>query len=178
MAVRNGLLITTSFISTLFFCCNNASNTAKEGEDSLNITAGTAVTGTNNTVNYLLQSKEHSIFTKLLKKTGLMETLNQPGPFTVFAPTNEAFEKLPASVMEKWNNNELLDFLSNHIVAGALEIADLEKINRLSTVSGQEIHVALKQNEVFLNGRHLSKRNVTCMNGRIYIIDETLVPAK
>jgi len=178
MGWKNGLLITTQYICTLFFCCTNDSSTAaRQGKDSL-ITAGTAVNGANNIVSYLSQSKEHSRFINLLKKAGLIETLNQPGPFTVFAPTNEAFEKLSVSGMENWDSKDLQNFLSNHIVAGALEIDDLGKINKLNTLSGEELRVRTKKNKITVNGKLILGSSFTCTNGLVYLIEETLAPAK
>src|SRR5205814_9367780 len=162
MTWKNGSLITTLFISILSFCCNNGSNTAGKGKDSLNITAGTALTQEDNIVNYLSQSKEHSIFIHLLKEAGLIETLNQPGPFTVFAPTNKAFEKLPGDAVRNWDNKELLNFLSNHIVAGALEPKDLEKLNKLNTLSGEELSVTTKNNQITINGKNIDGGPFAC----------------
>jgi uncharacterized surface protein with fasciclin (FAS1) repeats len=178
MTSKNGLLITTLFISIFSFCCNQQSNTARAEKDSLTMTAGTAVTGINNIVSSLSQSKEHSIFIKLLKESGLTETLNQPGPFTVFAPTNKAFEKSPAVERENWNNKDLLNFLSNHIVAGAVENEDLEKIKKLTTLSGGKLNVRSKNNKITINGMKISGASFTCTNGIIYFVDETFPPSK
>lgn len=178
MGWKNGLLITTLYTCTLFFCCTNGgNNTARQDKDSL-ITAGTAVNEVNNIVSYLSQTKEHSRFIYLLQKAGLLETLNQPGPFTVFAPTNEAFEKLSVSGMENWDNKDLQNFLSNHIVAGALEIDDLGKIKKLNTLSGEKLSVRTKNNKITVNGKPISGSSFTCTNGLVYLIEETLAPAK
>src|SRR6266496_1475977 len=116
MGWRNGSYIILLFICSLFICCNSGDDkTARGGSDSLNITAGAAIIS-NNVVSCLSNSKEFSTFIDLLKESGLDETLKKPGPFTVFAPTNKAFQKLSVDTIQKWrnaNSQDLLNFLSN-----------------------------------------------------------------
>ena|SRR5205085_1280596 len=182
MEGKNGLLIKALFAGCILFSCNDGTHsTASNNKDSLTITAGTGVNGENNILSYLSGSKDHSIFIELVKKAGLDETLNKPGPFTVFAITNKGFEKLPAGRIEKWkkeNNQELLNFLGDHIVAGALAMNDLEKINKLTTLNGDQVMVSIRNNKLMVNHKLISGGSFSFTNGVVYITDQPLMPPK
>lgn len=173
MAWMKILIIEVMLSVVLLSCSNDDNKTVSTNKDSVNITAGTAVNNTNNIIGYLSNAKEYSVFVDLLNKSGLNETLNKPGPFTVFAPTNKAFEKLHYDIEKlKENSRELMNFLSNHIVAGALEPDDLSKVKALTTLSGEKIRIIIKGNKMFVNNTLISSGSFTCTNGVVYITDE------
>jgi uncharacterized surface protein with fasciclin (FAS1) repeats len=112
----------------------------------------------------------------------LGETLSGPGPFTVFAPTNEAFEAVdPAtleSLLEPENKKQLVDVLTYHVVPEALTSADLKDGDKLTTVQGGELEIGRKGDEITVNGAKVEVPDVIDSNGVSYIIDSVLIPAK
>jgi len=118
---------------------------------------------------------------KLLTDAGLIETLKGPGPFTVFAPTNEAFAKLPAGLLDKLllpaNKEVLTKILTYHVVAGKVMAADV-KPGDVKSVEGSPITVAVTGTTVTLNGStKVTATDVAASNGVIHVIDSVLVPA-
>jgi uncharacterized surface protein with fasciclin (FAS1) repeats len=173
-----GNLITTLLLSYFSFCCTNqdADNVAA-GKNSVPITATASVNSSINISGYLSNVKEYSMFNGFVKKAGLAETLGKPGPFTIFAPTNRAFEKLPAVTVERWEkeNAEMLqNLVGSHIVAGSLEMKDLRKIKFLTTIEGSKITVTVVNNNILINNRPTPVSPFTCSNGIIYSLDDVL----
>ena len=114
-----------------------------------------------------------------VKAAGLVETLSGPGPFTVFAPTNEAFAKLPAGLVDKLllpaNKDVLAKILTYHVVASKVMAADV-KPGKVATVEGGEITLDT-MNGVTVNGAKVTAADVAASNGVIHVIDTVLVPA-
>src|SRR6202008_934717 len=106
---------------------------------------GAAMYPTKNIVENAVNSKDHTTLVAAFKAAGLVETLESPGPFTVFAPTNEAFDKLPAGTVDNLvkpeNKATLTKILTYHVVAGKLDSADLTDGKKLKTVEGEELTV-------------------------------------
>lgn len=116
-----------------------------------------------------------------VKAAGLVETLSSPGPFTVFAPTNSAFAKLPAGTVETLvkpeNKTQLTSILTYHVVAGRLKVSDLYDGQKLKTVNGQELTVNVKDGKVWINGSAMVETaNVISSNGVTHVIDTVLLP--
>ena len=119
-------------------------------------------------------------FTKLaaaLHAAGLLEELKKPGPFTVFAPTDEAFSKLPAADLEALlkDKEKLTKVLQGHVVAGRLIAKDI-KTMKVKTLGGAEVDVAVKDGKVTYGGAHVTATDVDCTNGVIHIIDTVVMP--
>ena len=116
-----------------------------------------------------------------LKAGGLVGTLSGQGPFTVFAPTNEAFASLPAGVvanlLKPENKAQLVDVLTYHVVAGAVRAKDLKDGEKLKTVEGKELTVRISGSTVFINSAKVTTADVTASNGVVHIIDGVLLPA-
>jgi uncharacterized surface protein with fasciclin (FAS1) repeats len=113
-----------------------------------------------------------------VKAAGLVETLKGQGPFTVFAPTDEAFAKLPAGTVEKLlSDKELLaKILTYHVVPGKVMAADVVKLDEAKTVQGQTISISTKDG-VKLNGSaKVIKADIPCTNGVIHVIDTVMLP--
>lgn len=131
----------------------------------------------NITSNYKLQT-----LASLIRKAGLVETLNATGPYTVFAPVNEAFEGLPENVIEDLSKNEnkaqLVEILNNHVIAGKLTADDLKDGAMLKTVGGKSLKVTKKGNDVMINGAKVSEADQMSENGVIHIIDKVLAVNK
>lgn len=115
-----------------------------------------------------------------LEAAGLVDTLSGPGPFTVFAPTDEAFAKLPAGTLETLlkteNREKLRRVLTYHVVPGRLMAADVTKQTALKAVSGDALTVAAGQNGVRVGGARVVKTDVAASNGVIHVIDTVILP--
>jgi transforming growth factor-beta-induced protein len=115
-----------------------------------------------------------------LKAAGLVDTLKGKGPFTVFAPTDEAFEKLPTGTVETLlkpeNKDKLVAILTYHVVAGKVMAADVVKLKNAKTVQGSEIKIAVADGEVMVDDANVIKTDIACGNGVIHVIDTVLLP--
>lgn len=115
-----------------------------------------------------------------VKAAGLVETLKGPGPFTVFAPTDEAFAKLPPGTLETLlqpeNKEKLQKILTYHVVAGAVMAKDVVKLHSAKTVEGGSLHIKTAGAGVMVNGAHVLKTDITTSNGVIHVIDTVLLP--
>src|SRR5271163_3777932 len=154
---------------------------------------GSAMYPTKNIIQNAVESKDHTTLVAAVKAGGLVDTLSGPGPFTVFAPTNEAFNKLPAgtvdTLLKPENKATLTKVLTYHVVAGRLSAHDLmEKIKagngtaELTTVEGGKLWVMLH------DGKHIELKdekggtamvtiaNVFQSNGVIHVIDSVVMP--
>jgi len=114
-----------------------------------------------------------------LEAAGLVDTLKGKGPFTVFAPTDEAFEKLPAGTVESLlkpeNKDKLVAILTYHVVPGKVKAADVVKVKSAKTVQGQSVKVDATDG-VKINNAKVEKADIECSNGVIHVIDTVLLP--
>ena len=115
-----------------------------------------------------------------LKAAGLIETLKGEGPFTVFAPTDEAFAKLPAGTVEDLlkpeNKDKLIAILTYHVVAGKVMAADVAKMSKAETVQGESLAIKTNMDKVMINDATLILADVPASNGVIHVIDTVLLP--
>lgn len=115
-----------------------------------------------------------------VKAAGLVETLKGEGPFTVFAPTDEAFAKLPEGTVEMLlkpeNKDKLVAVLSYHVVPGKAMAADVVTIDKATTVLGQDVMVKLMDDKVMINNAAVIAADVEASNGVIHVIDTVLLP--
>ena len=116
-----------------------------------------------------------------VKAAGLVETLSGPGPFTVFAPTDAAFAKLPAGTVEGLlaDKAKLTSILTFHVVPGRVTAADIVAANGATpkTVNGQTVNVTVRDGKVYVNGAQVVTADVGASNGVIHVIDAVLMPA-
>jgi uncharacterized surface protein with fasciclin (FAS1) repeats len=114
-----------------------------------------------------------------VKAAGLVDTLKGPGPFTVFAPTDEAFAKLPPGTVEDLlkpeNKDKLRKILTYHVAAGAVMAKDIVKVHSLETVEGARLTIT-PGNGVMVNNAHVTRADITASNGVIHVIDTVLLP--
>jgi uncharacterized surface protein with fasciclin (FAS1) repeats len=122
-------------------------------------------------------------FTTLAKAqtaADLVATLKGQGPFTVFAPTDEAFAKLPAgtldSLLKPENKDKLRRILTYHVVAGEVRAADVVKLQSAKAVSGDTIAVKVTNGKVQVNDGNVTKADVKATNGVIHVIDTVILP--
>ena len=116
-----------------------------------------------------------------LQAAELVETLKGEGPFTVFAPTDDAFAKIPAETIEALlkpeNKEKLQSILTYHVVAGKVMAADVVKLESAETVNGQEVAIKVNEDkEVMINGAKVIMTDVQCGNGVIHVIDSVIMP--
>lgn len=115
-----------------------------------------------------------------VKAAGLVETLKGKGPFTVFAPTDEAFAKLPKETLESLlkpeNKEKLAAILTYHVVAGKVTAADVVKLTEAKTVNGKSVKIKVADGVVTVDGAKVTKTDVSCSNGVIHIIDTVILP--
>jgi uncharacterized surface protein with fasciclin (FAS1) repeats len=139
-----------------------------------------------------VNSADHTTLVAAVKAAGLVETLKGPGPFTVFAPTNAAFAKLPAgtvdTLLKPENKAMLTKILTYHVVAGRLSAADIKKMIKdghgaaeLKTVSGGTLTAMMKGNMIVLKDEKggmstVTQGNVFQSNGVIHVVDSVLLP--
>lgn len=141
---------------------------------------GAMMVNSKNIVENALNSKDHTTLVAAVKAAGLVETLSSTGPFTVFAPTNEAFDKLPAGTVDGLLKPEMQDklkaVLTYHVVAGRYTSKDLKNGMKLKTVQGQEITITKKRQSWMVNNAKIEIADVLDSNGVTYVIDTVLMP--
>lgn len=141
---------------------------------------GAMMTPDKDIVDNAVNSNEHTTLVAAVKAAGLVETLKGPGPFTVFAPTNAAFEKLPKGTVESLllpeNKAKLTSILTYHVVPGALKAEDLQDGQTLTTVQGETLTVSKKGGVVMINGATVTTPDVVSSNGVTHVIDTVLLP--
>jgi uncharacterized surface protein with fasciclin (FAS1) repeats len=117
-----------------------------------------------------------------VKAADLVKTLTSPGPFTVFAPTDEAFAKLPAGTIDTLlkDKAKLTSILTYHVVSGKVMADDVKTLSSAVTVQGQDISIDAKRwhlhRNVKVNGANVIKTDIECSNGVIHVIDKVLMP--
>lgn len=115
-----------------------------------------------------------------VKAAGLVETLKGPGPFTVFAPTDEAFGKLPKGTLDDLlkpeNKAKLTSILTYHVVPGKVMAADVVKLKKAKTVQGSNVRITVKGDKVKVDKANVVKTDVTASNGVIHVIDTVIMP--
>jgi transforming growth factor-beta-induced protein len=115
-----------------------------------------------------------------VKAAGLVDTLKGPGPFTVFAPTDEAFAKLPAGTLENLlkpeNKATLQKILTYHVVAGKYMAADVSSMTSAPTVEGQDVSIKAMNGSVMVDNAHVIKADIVTSNGVIHVIDSVILP--
>lgn len=113
-----------------------------------------------------------------VKAAELVDTLKGDGPFTVFAPTDEAFAKIPKDKLETLlkDKKALAAVLTYHVVSGKVMAADVVKLNSAKTVQGKSLAIVAKDGKVAINGINVVKTDIICKNGVIHVIDAVLLP--
>jgi len=147
---------------------------------------GAAMFPSKNIIENAVKSKDHTTLVAAVKAAGLVDTLEGKGPFTVFAPTNAAFGKLPAGTVDTLvkpeNKKTLTKILTYHVVPGKLEAADLTDGKKLKTVEGEELTVKKSGDKVMIvdakgGSSTVTISNVNQSNGVIHVVDTVLMPA-
>ncbi len=113
-----------------------------------------------------------------LTEAGLIETLKSKGPFTVFAPTDEAFDKLPKGTLEGLlkDKEALKKILLYHVVSGNVMSTDVVKLTEVKTVEGFKVKITVKDGNVMINDAKVIKADIKASNGVIHVIDTVILP--
>jgi uncharacterized surface protein with fasciclin (FAS1) repeats len=116
--------------------------------------------------------------TKLVTKAGLAATLSQPGPYTVFAPTDAAFKKVPKSTLKSLAKNKakLRAVLLYHVVAGKVPSSEVVMMKSVKTVNGKSVRIRTSNRSVYVNNAKVTKPDVNASNGVIHVINRVLIP--
>ncbi len=189
------LVMVVALIGTTFTACNNKpadQNTDSVAADSMAMEStamggegvmvgGAMMVPSKNIVENAAGSSEHTTLVAAVKAADLVETLSGAGPFTVFAPTNAAFDALPAGTVEGLlkpeNKGKLAKILTYHVVAGALKAADLTDGMELTTVEGEKLKVSVKDGIVMVGNAKVTTADVVSSNGVTHVIDAVLMPS-
>ena len=143
-------------------------------------TAATATTAKSTIVETAVAAGSFKTLVAAVQAAGLVETLNGAGPFTVFAPTDEAFAKLPAGTLEMLlkpeNKAKLAAILTYHVVPGAVKAADVVKLKNAGTVNGQRVDIKVDGAKVTVDGAAVTATDIACSNGVIHVIDTVILP--
>ncbi|MEO8350546.1 MAG: fasciclin domain-containing protein [Chthoniobacteraceae bacterium] len=149
---------------------------------ALAATSGTILAGaapTQNIVEIAAGNPDFSTLVAAVKAAGLAETLSGEGPFTVFAPTNAAFAKLPAGTVESLlkpeNKEKLVAILTYHVVPGKVMAADV-KTMKAETVNGKEASITASDKGVMIDKAKVVKTDIVATNGVIHVIDSVIMP--
>ncbi len=178
------------FTSTLAMCLTFAGVAAHAQKDPM--VGGAAMYPTKNIVENAVNSKDHTTLVAAVKAAGLVDTLEGTGPFTVFAPTNEAFDKLPAgtvdTLLKPENLATLKKVLTYHVVAGKMTSKDIAKAIKkgmgkaeLTTVEGGKLTATMMDGKLMLTDEKGGMSTVTIKdviqsNGVIHVVDTVLMP--
>ncbi|WP_243732462.1 fasciclin domain-containing protein [Pedobacter metabolipauper] len=141
---------------------------------------GALMVPSKNIVENAMGSSDHTTLVAAVKAAGLVETLSGTGPFTVFAPVNAAFDKLPAGTVDKLLKPEmkadLTKILTYHVVSGSYKAADLKDGMELTTVQGGKLKLTQKDGAWWVNDAKITIPDVISSNGVTFVIDSVLMP--
>ena len=174
--LKNKIVVAGCLVGCLAF--TNAFGQATTTDNA----SGNAATApsSQNIVQTAAGNSSFSTLVSAVKAADLATTLSGPGPFTVFAPTNEAFDALPTGavdgLMKPAGKEKLASVLKFHVVSGKLMAADLQDGQKLKTVAGEELTVKKMGDKVTVNGAEVSQADLAASNGVIHVIDKVLMP--
>ena len=170
---RRGLIMCMVVILALQLCMSIYASTSQNMQNSKNI------------VEFLKKNeKEYSTLEQALEAAGLTETLKGEGPFTIFVPTNRAFEQLPKGALENLlkpaYKAQLTDILTYHVTKGKLPVEEITKLNGqdITMLNGKSAKIEVKNGDVYIDGAKVLKADVPVSNGVIHVIDTVIMPEK
>ena len=143
--------------------------------------SGSSATQASNTGDIVATASSAGSFNTLVaavQAAGLVETLQSEGPFTVFAPTDEAFAKLPEGTVEALlaNPDKLRAILLYHVVPGKVMAADVVNLNSATTAQGSDVAIMLADGRVMINDANVTATDIETSNGVIHVIDSVIIP--
>lgn len=184
------LVMGAAFLTTITAC--NSSTTTSVTQDTTKTdttvivsevgveVGGAMMLPSKNIVENAATSADHTTLVAAVKQAELVETLSGTGPFTIFAPTNEAFAKIPKATLDNLMKPEmkadLAKILTYHVVPGAVKAADLVDGQELTTVQGQKLKVSVKDGVVMISGATVTIADAISSNGVTHVINSVLMP--
>ncbi len=185
--MKNLIRLLSIIALPLIISCNQGTETVKENTSA---TSTPAVAGgqenvkdsdsQKDVVKIAMGSKDHTILVAALKQADLVTALSNAGPFTVFAPTNEAFNKLPAGtvdgLMKDDKKEDLQNILQYHVFMSALKPESFTDGQTLGMVNGDNVTVSVKDGKTMLNNSATIIASIPASNGMIYVINGVLLP--
>jgi uncharacterized surface protein with fasciclin (FAS1) repeats len=184
-AMMSALLVTTTLVGPVRAQDNKMTKSEMSSGKTVMV-GGAPMYPSKNIIQNAVNSKDHTTLVAAVKAAGLVDTLEGTGPFTVFAPTNEAFKKLPAgtvdTLLKPENKAKLAKILTYHVVPGKLEASDLTDGKKLKTVEGEDLTVKKSGDSVMIvdakgDSATVTIPNVNQSNGVIHVINTVLLPA-
>jgi len=185
--MRNKIRITAAATIALFaIACNSADKNTSETSTSAVTEATTGQSGVKddlsakNVVQVAVGSKDHTTLVTAVKAAELVDALSNAGPFTVFAPTNAAFDKLPAGtvdgLLKPEKKDDLIDILQYHVSVGVFKADMLQEGQSIGQVNGSNITISKKDGSIYVNGTAKVIASIPASNGIIHVIDGVLLP--
>lgn len=155
--------------------------TSKPAQDVTNSGTVSSTAGASDILATAEAAGQFKTLAAAIKAAGLEETLKGAGPFTVFAPTDEAFKKLPAGTVESLlkpeNKDKLTAVLTYHVVSGKVPSTDAVKLTSAKTVNGKALKLAVQGSDLVLDGKaKVVKADINASNGVIHVIDAVVIP--
>ncbi|MFN3299793.1 MAG: fasciclin domain-containing protein [Sediminibacterium sp.] len=183
---KNALILSSMLLMFSIGCSNANSSTEPDNSSSATTTENGAgqsgvkdETSSPNIVQVAIGSKDHSTLVAAVKAAELVDALSNAGPFTVFAPTNAAFEKLPAGTVDELLKPEkkadLKNILEYHTYVGVLKSEYMQDGQEFEQVNGGKVKITKKDNKLYVNGSEVVASIVTS-NGIIHVINDVLLP--
>ncbi|MFW6076487.1 MAG: fasciclin domain-containing protein [Hyphomicrobiales bacterium] len=131
-------------------------------------------------VDTAVEAGQFTTLAAALEAAGLVETLKGPGPFTVFAPTDEAFARLPDGTVETLlqpeNRDQLTAILTYHVVPGSVMAADVVELDEAETVNGEMVNITVSGDTVMVNDATVVSTDIAATNGVIHVVDAVILP--
>ena len=193
MTLKRTILPTAAAVAALAFAAVAATPTLAQMKEQTVTVGGAPMYPSKNIIQNAVNSKDHTTLVAAVKAAGLVDTLQGAGPFTVFAPTNAAFAKLPAgtvdSLLKPQMKEKLVAVLTYHVLPGRLSVKDLWEASnkgggkaKFKTVEGEELTVEFKGQVLTIrdskgNASKVTVQNVFQSNGVIHVIDNVLMPS-
>lgn len=178
---------------SLFLVCSSSFLSCNSSTDKIEHTSGaeeakaTGQSGVKddisnpNVVQIAIGSKDHTTLVTAVKAAELVDVLSNAGPFTVFAPTNAAFDLLPAGtvtdLLKAENKDKLTMILQYHVYVGVLKVETLQNAQRIGMVDGGDVTITKKDGKTFLNGNAEIVASIPASNGIIHVVNNVLLPA-
>ena len=174
------------FSSVIILSCNYTNTVTEEttAESKVDVGDGQASVkdeeSAKDVVKIAVGSKDHTTLVSAIKQADLVNSLSNAGPFTVFAPTNAAFDKIPKetldNLMKDENKAQLQDILQYHVYIGTLKMEMMENGQTLNQVNGGNITVTKKDSKIIINNSATVIASIPASNGIIHVIDGVLLP--
>jgi uncharacterized surface protein with fasciclin (FAS1) repeats len=173
--------VAAAAVSTFAMSCENKSTEVVEENTMAEMVEEVPEMEMSNTVvDIAIGSPDHTTLVAAVQAAGLVETLQGDGPFTVFAPTNAAFDALPAGTVEGLLKPEakadLTSILTYHVVAGNVMSSDLSDGQMVTTLNGKQLKVSIKDGKVMIGGATVIAADLEGSNGVVHVIDKVLLP--